>query len=147
LVEKAIQTRGAQNVWLRFTALQGLWLLTRWGQLGLPGKLATMRPNIMHALSGHPHVDGVVLSSALAWPHGTIDPEEHADQSGAYALRVAVAPMMARETLVVPLRARAGPVAHARVWRDLYAAEPDWPDAALGQFGLPLVADIFAPTG
>jgi hypothetical protein len=146
LVKKAIQTRGAENVWLRFTALQGLWLFTHWGQLGLPEKLATMRTNIVHALSGHPHVDGVVLSSALAWPQGTIDPDEHADQSGGYALRVTVPPMMARETLVVPLRAQARPVAHARAWRDVYAAEPEWPDLALEQFGLPLVTDIFAPT-
>ena len=146
LIKKATQTRGAENVWLRFTALQGLWLFTYWGQLELSDKLATMRTNIMHALSGHPHVDGVVLSSALAWPQGTIDPDEHADQNGGYALRVTVPPMMARETLVVPLCLEAGPVAHARAWRDLYAAEPDWPDKVLGRVGLPLVANIFEST-
>jgi CHAD domain-containing protein len=82
-----------------------------------------MRTNITQALSGHPHIDGVVLSSALAWPQGTIDPDQHADERGGHALRV-----------------------HARVWRDLYAAEPDWPDTALRRFGLPPLTQVFAPT-
>ncbi len=144
LVKKAEQTQGAENVWLRFTALQGLWLFTHWAQLELPAKFAMMHSNIRNALAGHSHVDGVVLSSALAWPQGTIDPDEYADPHGGHALRVVVPPLMARETLVLPLRAQAEPIAHARVWRDLYASEPDWPDHALGQFGLPLTREVFA---
>jgi hypothetical protein len=88
-----------------------------------------------------------VLSSALAWPQGKVDSEDYAEPQGGHALRVVVPPMMARETLVLPLRAGAEPIAHARVWRDLYASEPDWLDHALAQFGLPLTCEIFARSG
>lgn len=144
LAQKAHQTLGGERVWLRICALQGLWLFTHWGTLALPEKLASMRHNIISQLAGHPHVDGVVISSAAAWPQGTVEPDEHEDELGGYALRCAIPPMLARETLVVPLRADAACREHARVWRDLYASEPDWLDRALARFGLPEVADIFA---
>jgi hypothetical protein len=143
---KAHQTKGAQKVWLRICALQGLWLFTHRATLPLPEKLTSMRHNIVSQLSDHPHVDGVVISSASAWPQGTIDPDEHEDDLGGFALRCAIPPMMARETLIVPLHTDAGTQRHARVWRDLYASEQNWLDHALKQFGLPTVADIFAPS-
>lgn len=43
LDQKARQTKGAKNVWLRIVAIQGLWLFTQWGSLPLADKLATMR--------------------------------------------------------------------------------------------------------
>lgn len=136
---------GAQNVWLRICALQGLWLFTHWASLPLADKLASMRQNILSGLSGHPHVDGVVISSASAWPQGTIDPDEYEDEVGGYALRCFIPPMMARETLIVALNPGAQTATHARMWRDLYASEPDWLDHALAQFDLPTGAEIFAP--
>lgn len=144
LEQKARQTEGAQNVWLRICALQGLWLFTQWASLPLDEKLATMRQNILSQLSEHPHVDGVVISSASAWPQGTIELDEYEDELGGYALRCAIPPLMARETLVVPLRIKAPTSEHARLWRALYASEPGWLDHALGQFCLPSVAEIFA---
>jgi hypothetical protein len=144
LVQKAQQTKGAQNVWLRICALQGLWLLTHWGALDLPHKLATMRRNILSGLSDHPHVDGVVISSASAWPQGTVTPDEYEDGVGGHALRCSLPPMMARETLIVPLHLTAETTGHARVWRDLYASEPEWLGWALAQFDLPSTAEIFA---
>jgi hypothetical protein len=144
LEQKALQTEGAQNVWLRICALQGLWLFTQWASLPLAEKLATMRQNILSQLSEHPHVDGVVISSASAWPQGTIEPGEYEDELGGYALRCAIPPLMARETLVVPLRTDTDTSRHARIWRDLYAFEPGWLDHALGQFRLPSAAEIFA---
>ena len=144
LEQKARQTEGAQNVWLRICALQGLWLFTQWASLPLEEKLATMRQNILSQLSEHPHVDGVVISSASAWPQGTIEPDEYEDELGGYALRCAIPPLMARETLVVPLRTDTDTRRHARIWRDLYASEPGWLDHALGQFRLPSAAEIFA---
>ncbi len=146
LDQKARQTEGAQNVWLRICALQGLWLFTYWANLPLSDKLSSMRQNIESGLSDHPHVDGVVISSASAWPQGTIDPDEYEDEVGGCALRCAIPPMMARETLIVPLRTDAEPTRHARVWRDLYASEQDWLDHALRKFDLPGVAEIFTTT-
>jgi hypothetical protein len=143
LDEKGQQTEGAENVWLRICALQGLWLFTRWGQLGLQDKLATMRENLRSGLAAHPHVDGVVISSASAWPQGTIEPGEYSDAVGGYALRCAIPPIRARETLVIPLNTKPHTLDHAQVWRDLYASEPDWLDYGLAQLGLPSTAEIF----
>lgn len=143
LVQKAHQTYGAQRVWLRICALQGLWLFTHWATLPLPAKLAAMRHNIAGQLSDHPHVDGVVISSASAWPQGTIEPDAHEDGQDGYALRCSIPPMMARETLIVPLNTEEGTRRHARMWRDLYASEPNWLDHALERFALPNRAEIF----
>jgi hypothetical protein len=143
LNQKARQTEGAQNVWLRICALQGLWLFTQWASLPLADKLATMRQNLLSQLSDHPHVDGVVISSASAWPQGTIVPDEYEDEFGGHALRCAIPPMMARETLIVPLHPDPETRDYARVWSDLYASEPDWLDHALAKFDLPMVSEIF----
>ncbi|HEV2924405.1 MAG TPA: hypothetical protein VGW98_10250 [Solirubrobacteraceae bacterium] len=144
LDQKARQTEGAQNVWLRICALQGLWLFTEWASLPLADKLVTMRQNILSQLSDHPHVDGVVISSASAWPQGTIEPDEYEDGLGGYVLRCAIPPIMARETLIVPLHTDSDTRSYARVWRDLYASEPDWLDYALARFALPSTSEIFA---
>ena len=98
----------------------------------------------MSQLSDHPHVDGVVISSASAWPQGTISPDEYEDALGGYALRCAIPPIMAREILIVPLHPDPETRRFARVWRDLYASEPDWLDHALAKFDLPMVSEIFA---
>jgi len=147
LDQKARQTEGAQNVWLRICALQGLWLFTQWASLPLADKLATMRQNILSGLSDYPHVDGVVISSASAWPQGTIVPEAYEDEVGGYALRTLIPPMMARETLIVPLHPDSDARRCARVWRDLYASEPAWLEDALRKFDLPTVPEIFATAG
>jgi hypothetical protein len=147
LDQKARQTQGAKKVWLRICALQGLWLFTQWATLPLSDKLITMRQNIAGQLTDHPHVDGVVISSACAWPQGTIDPDECDDELGGYALRCAIPPMMARETLIIPLHTDADTRRHARIWRDMYASEQNWLDYALKKFALPSVAQIFAPEG
>jgi hypothetical protein len=89
-------------------------------------------------------VDGVVISSASAWPQGTIAADEYVDDAGGYTLRSAIPPIRARETIIVPLNTKSYTIDHARLWRDLYASEPDWLDHALGQFCLPNVAEIFA---
>jgi hypothetical protein len=146
LQKKARQTEGGRNVWLRLSALQGLWLFTSWGTMTLAEKLETMRENLHATLSEHPHVDGVVLSSALAWPQGNVTPDEHYDEHGGHALRCAVPPILARETLIVALRSNAQPYEHARLWRDIYTREPDWAEHTLDRFGMPSVAEIFTPT-
>lgn len=143
LDQKAHQTKGARNVWLRICALHGLWLITHWANLPLSHKLASMRQNLLSQLSDHPHVDGVVISSASAWPQGTIEPDEYEEELGGFALRCAIPPMMARETLIVPLHTDAETTRYARVWRDLYASEPDWLAYALEKFDLPVVAEVF----
>ena len=144
LTQKAEQTHGAQRVWLRICALQGLWLFTHWAALPLPEKLASMRHNIAAQLADHPHVDGVVISSAAAWPQGTFEPDEHHDTLGGYALRTAIPPLLARETLVIPLGRTPQNREDARFWRDLYASEPVWLDHALELLALPGVSAIFA---
>jgi hypothetical protein len=144
LDQKARQTHGAKNVWLRIVALQGLWLFTQWGSLPLADKLATMRRNILSQLSDHPHVDGVVISSASAWPQGTITPDQYQHDFSGHALRRAIPPMLARETLIIPLHHDPATRKYAQVWSDLYASEPDWLDHALAQFDLPMISEIFA---
>ncbi len=146
LDQKARQTEGGQNVWLRICALQGLWLFTQWASLPFADKLATMRQNMLSQLSDYPHVDGVVISSASAWPQGTITPDEYKDEFSGYALRCAIPPMMARETLIVPLHSDPETREHARLWHDLYASEPEWLDHALAKFDLPMVSQIFGPS-
>jgi hypothetical protein len=105
-----------------------------------------MRQNIVSGLSDHPHVNGVVISSASAWPQAPINADEYEDEDGSYALRCAIPPLMARESLVVPLHSDEKTRRHARVWRDLYASEQDWLDHALKKFDLPSAAEIFATT-
>jgi hypothetical protein len=105
-----------------------------------------MRRSIATQFSDHPHVDGVVISSASAWPLGTIEPDAQQDGQDGYALRCSILPIMARETLIVPLNTGEGTKRHARMWRDLYASEPNWLDHALERFALPPCAEIFAVT-
>ncbi len=147
LAKKAEQTEGGENVWLRICALQGLWLFTSWAAESQAEKLATMRQNITSVLSDHAHVDGVVISSGSGWAQGEVVPEECEDESGGYALRCCIPPIMARETLIVPLSPDLQTSGQARIWRDLYASEPGWLDYALAKFELPTVAEIFPPTG
>jgi hypothetical protein len=147
LEKKALQTQGAQNVWLRVCALHGLWLLTEWATKDLDEKLATMRHNILSALLEYPHVDGVVISSSSGWTQGTVLDEDSEHPDGGYAIRRHLPPMMGRETLVVPLNQDTQTISQARIWPDLYGSEPDWLDYALAKFALPTVAQIFQPVG
>src|SRR5665213_1046063 len=143
LAQKARQTEGGENVWLRICALHGLWLLTDWATRDMSEKLASMRHNIASSLADHAHVDGVVISSGCGWPQGTIVPDECEDAVGGYAIRCCMPPMMARETLVVALNPADGATRQARIWRDLYASEARWLDYALARLDLPAVAEIF----
>lgn len=143
LDKKALQTQGAQNVWLRICALHGLWLFTDWATKSLGEKLTAMRHNIVSVLDDRPHVEGVVISSGSGWPQGTVIDEDHEDSDAGYAIRRGIPPIMARETLVVPLRADGETRSHAHVWRDLSTSEPSWLDYALAQFHLPSTAEIF----
>ncbi len=147
LAQKALQTQGGKNVWLRICALHGLWLFTDWATRDMSEKLATMRHNIASALADHGHVDGVVISSGCSWSQGTIVADEYEDAVGGYAIRCAIPPIMARETLVVALNSADQTMRQARLWRDLYASEPNWLDRALAQFDLPGVAEIFSSAG
>jgi hypothetical protein len=144
LDKKALQTQGAQNVWLRICALHGLWLFTDWATKSLGGKLTAMRHNIASVLGDRPHVEGVVISSGSGWPQGTVIDEDYEDSDLGYAIRRGIPPIMARETLVVPLRVGGETPVHTRIWRDLSASEPGWLDYALAQFELPSTAEIFA---
>jgi len=146
LDQKAQQTEGARNVWLRICALHGLWLFTEWATKGLAEKLAAMRHNVASVLGDRPHVEGVVISSGSGWPQGIVVDDDHEDHDAGYAIRRSIPPIMARESLVIPLRTGGETTAHARAWRELYASEPGWLDYALAQFGLPSTTAIF-PSG
>jgi hypothetical protein len=144
LVEKAEQTRGAKGVWLRFDARQGLWQFTKWALEGLPAKTVWLHHNVAVALADYPHVAGVVVTPGAVLGQGTFVDEDYDGLNGAFGLRRLIAPLRVRETLVIPLATDDDAMALSRAWRDLYAFEPAWLDDALGRFGLPTSAEIFA---
>jgi hypothetical protein len=61
---------------------------------------------------------------------------------GGIAQRRLLAPHMARETLIVPLRSDAEPT--AKMWADAYASESNWLSEDLATAGLPTLADFWA---
>jgi hypothetical protein len=113
--------------------------MTLWGRAPLEHKVESMSAWLSAAL-GDARPDGIVLSSAAAFFNGTVVPETVRGQHGA-GVRRAIAPLRARETLIIP-RTPAGEEAVDR-WVALADAETDYLGWALRCARLPTVSQIF----
>jgi hypothetical protein len=139
IAAKAVQMEASGATWLRIALLTGLWPMTLWGRAPLEHKLESMSTWLSAAL-GDAQPDGIVLSSAAAFFNGTVVSETVRSQHGA-GVRRAIAPLRARETLIIP-RTPAGDEAVAR-WVALADAETDYLGWALRCARLPTVSQIF----
>lgn len=144
LVEKAEQTVGASNVWLRFDVLQGLWQFSQWSQADLATKAEQLGAAVTAVLAPYKHVRGAVLSSGSLLSQGEFEDEEYVDaEAGTIALRRVIEPLRVRESILV-FNPPAEPCAEqVDIWRCFYAEEPSWLDWALRAFELPSIEQVF----
>jgi hypothetical protein len=127
LRDKARQTRGADNVWIRMDMLDGLFAFSGWAQESPQKRLSWMRQLLLDTLRIDAHVHGVILSSgaSFTWATaGSAELGEDVSAEGAALIRREISPHLARETLIVPLNAHGNEV--ARLWASAYASEPTW---------------------
>lgn len=143
LTEKAerMQASGAQ--WLRIEARTGLWASAEWAERSLRRKVSDVAAALVETL-GDVAPSGVVVSNAAAMALGDVS-EERVAVGDAIGLRRAIAPLRARETLIVPLRDSAAST--AADWALLADAEGDWLEWALRQQALPSLDEILRADG
>jgi hypothetical protein len=112
LRDKARQSVGAPNVWIRMDALDGLFALTEWARSDTSNRAAVIADAISTALADTNHVQGVILSSGASVNlDNPSEPLLHqrADTESAVMLRRLIAPGLLRETAIITLNRRAGP--------------------------------------
>lgn len=114
LRDKARQSVGAPNVWIRMDALDGLFALTDWARSEMSDRAAVIADAIGTALADSDHVQGVILSSGAGV--NLDDPSEplldqRAEADSSVMLRRLIAPGLLRETAIVTLRSEAEPIA------------------------------------
>jgi hypothetical protein len=147
LVEKAKQTSGADRVWLRIDAYNGLWQFTPWSLRNLTDKLALMAESVREGLAEYAHLSGLVMSNGAGLAQGRFCGEVREGEDGAVGVRRLLTPLRVRETLIIPLGSEATEprTTHSgrTIWRELYGEEPGWLDWALEQLALPPVSAIF----
>jgi hypothetical protein len=137
---KAVRMADSGSSWLRMIPLTGLWVFTEWAREPLEVKLQAAA-SALAATLGSAAPSGVVLSSAAALYPGDVN-EERAQYGPAVAVRCAVRPLRARETMVIPLRPEA--IDAVRDWVALADAETDWLEWALAGAGLPSLEELLA---
>jgi hypothetical protein len=138
-----MQTSGAG--WLRLDAITGIWALTEWGCNPMSVKVPMLESFVLDLFDGQPPIDGVIVCSGAAFFNGTVNEERSHLASGAVGLRYAVAPMRAREAIIMPLREEARPA--VADWLALHEREAGWLEWALAALDLPSEAKLFrAPT-
>ncbi len=140
LNEKAARMERSGAQWLRILPLTGMWAFTPWARRPLESKLRDVAAALKQTL-GDAGPAGVVLSSSATLHPGDV-PESTVVAGSAIGVRRAIAPMRARETLIVPLDRAAEPSADD--WAALADAEADWLDWALTREGLPSLAEVLA---
>jgi hypothetical protein len=139
--EKAAKMAESNARWLRIAVYNGLWPLTPWGRAPLTWeKVEALRVPLTQALDTYA-IDGIAVSSAAGLSGENVS-ENEVSTDAELALRVAIRPLRARETITVALRPR-GRVDLA-VWRTLLLGERDWLAWALARDGLPDVDAILA---
>lgn len=114
LRDKARQSVGAPNVWIRIDALDGLFALTDWARSDMTDRAVIIANALGTALADADHVQGVVLSSGacvnLDSPHEPLL-HQRAETGSSVMLRRPIAPGLLRETAIVTLRPEAEPTA------------------------------------
>jgi hypothetical protein len=142
LADKREQTReSGERVWLRLDLLDGTWQFSPWSQAPLADKLAAFGAQIRHEFGSRGPLAGVVASSGSAMALTGLSDETVRAIDGSSALRRVIAPLRARETLVVPLGPDALEAGH--FLRELYSNEAAWLDEALATEGLASTIEIF----
>jgi hypothetical protein len=135
-----MQTSGAG--WLRIDALTGIWAFTPWGRSPMRQKTSMLAAAIRDMFGGVPPIAGVVVCSGASLFLGQVN-EEHCElDDGSIGLRYAIAPMRAREAIIIPLRDDG--LQTASNWMQMHESERDWMAWALAKAGLPAEADLFA---
>jgi hypothetical protein len=133
------QMQASAAGWLRITALTGLWPMTPWGRAPLAEKLELMTDALTAGLGATPPI-GIVLSSAAGLAGAATD--EIVVAANGVAARRLVAPLRARETLIMPFAHRGDEA--TGYWLSLVDSECDWLAWALAEAGLASVEEIFA---
>jgi len=136
LRDKARQSIGAPDVWIRMDALDGLFALTDWAGSNMSDRVGVIADAITSALADADHVQGVILSSGASVNlDNPSEPLLHqrADTGSATILRRLIAPGLLRETVTVALRPAARPVASLFV--KAYDTEASCLADDLGQHG------------
>lgn len=143
LVAKAEQARRSRASWIRLDALDGLWLLTPWGQSPLGVKVPIMASAVRSALGDGDHLRGVLISdgaATVALQRG----DETVEADGSMGLRRQLDRWRARQAIIVPLRGDSD--ADVELWISLYESEPDWLDWALDAASLPFPNELHRGT-
>ncbi len=140
VAKKAGQSAGPDPAWLRVDGLDGLFAFSPWAQMAPAERVRTLAAELRQALKDHEHVHGIVYSSGMAnvatGDASSVDAFVQAD--GGFLVRRALAPYLARETIVLAAQPQALEV--ARRWAEAYADEPAWLDTDLADLGLPPLA-------
>jgi hypothetical protein len=142
LRQKAEQAARQGSGWLRLDMMDGLWQLTPWAHLPLAMKVEVMAAEVRRELQPYSHLAGVVLTSGACLTMGGHEEETYRDHEGNAGLRLLIAPVRVRETVIVPLDARAQ--RQSDLWVRLYNREPGWIDWALSTAGLPPACEVLA---
>jgi hypothetical protein len=141
--EKAHQSFGEEPVWLRVDALDGFFQLTEWPSMSWPDRITRLSEATSYTLDGADHIAGLVLSSAAGVAIGATDAakvDERFDTDAGTGLRRLIAPHVARETAVIPLRPAAA--AERRLWAKAYSTEPTWLDEDLRSAEMPPLSEF-----
>lgn len=137
--EKAKQTAGANNVWIRLDGLSGLWYFPGWAAHELREKLRLIAPLCQAVLRKYDHVAGIVLSNRWAWQVG--QPEETVCLDGNFALRRHFSDGRERETIIT--RCDKGSRREVDAIMSWYAQEPSWLDWELSELEYPSIRELF----
>lgn len=141
LLGKARQSMGQHPIWLRVDTLDGFFQFTNWRTLPWDQRVAQVANAVRASLADVGHVEGVVLSSGAGVCLGGLDPAtENVDVAvgSSLGMRRLLAPHLARETVIVPLRP--GGRAAAALWFTAYDCEASWLDGDLAAMRLPPLA-------
>jgi hypothetical protein len=139
IADKAGKMEASGAQWLHVTALTGLWPFTSWGRSPLDSKLPVMSAALAEALMDRCPAGIVLTSAAGLAPEGMT--EEAVRGKAGIALRSAVQPLRARESLILPFGQESHGVEDD--WLALASAESNWLSWALARRGLPSLAEVF----
>lgn len=134
LMQKAGQTASAGAAWIWLEDDGALWPMTAFARYPLKQKIEVLAETFGSLFAAHPHVLGVVVTSAPHRLDGPIEPADEASDRGSDYLRT-LPDGMVRESIVIP-RKLVVPEQYALV-RQLCADEPSWLDHALARLSVP----------
>lgn len=141
---KAAQVRGPWPAWIRVDCLDGLFQFTEWATMEPPTRLSEIAAAIRDRVRWPENAEGVVLSTGPAVSLGATDPTAETatirTPDGSFVRRL-LAPLLLRETFVVPLRDHDDE--RAEWWACAYAGEPEWLDQDLEAAGQPRLRDLW----